>query len=108
MKKFLFICSQNKLRSPTAENIFSNNPSCDVRSAGVSSNAQHIVTSDDLEWADYIFAMEEIHKTKLVKNYKKFLKGKKIIVLNIPDKYGYMDQTLIKLLQNKMKKWIEP
>lgn len=35
MKKFLFVCSQNKLRSPTAEQVFSNLPNIEVRSAGI-------------------------------------------------------------------------
>jgi len=39
MKRILFLCSQNKLRSPTAECIFTDYPGIEVDSAGLNNNA---------------------------------------------------------------------
>lgn len=107
MKKYLFICGKNQLRSPTAENIFSNIEGLQVSSAGLNDDAEYKVSVEDLDWADIIFVMEKVQKKKLVKQFNKFLKGKKIAVLDIPDNYGYMDENLIALLKDKMKKWID-
>lgn len=39
LRKILFICSQNKLRSPTAETIFADTPGIEVDSAGLNHDA---------------------------------------------------------------------
>ncbi len=100
MKKILFICSQNKLRSPTAEQIFSMDKRLDVRSAGLDKDAVNSLSSDDLEWADIVFVMEKSHKNKLSKKFKNFIRGKRVINLNIPDEYDCMDPVLIQILKN--------
>lgn len=99
MKKILFICSQNRLRSPTAEQIFSMDERLEVRSAGLDKDAINTLSSDDLKWADTIFVMEKTHRNKLSKKYKEYVKGKRIICLNIPDEYDFMDPMLIRLLK---------
>ena len=98
MKKLLFICSQNKWRSPTAEQVFSEDKGLDVRSAGLDKDAVNVLSSDDLEWADIIFVMEETHRTKLSKKYRQFIRSKRIVCLNIPDDYDFMDPILIQEL----------
>lgn len=106
MKNLLFICSQNKLRSPTAEHIFKNYENFDVRSAGLDSDAVYTLSSDEIIWADIIFVMENRHKNKLQKKFKTYLKDKKLYILNIPDEYDYMDDELIKILKKKIPKYI--
>ncbi len=39
-KHILFLCSQNKLRSPTAEAVFSEHPGVEVDSAGLNNDAE--------------------------------------------------------------------
>ncbi len=63
MPNILFLCSKNKLRSPTAEAIFCEVDGWDVYSAGISNDAEVHVALEDIEWADYIFVMEG--KTKM-------------------------------------------
>ncbi|MFM6139549.1 MAG: low molecular weight protein tyrosine phosphatase family protein [Sphaerospermopsis kisseleviana] len=87
MKKLLFLCSQNKLRSPTAEAVFSEYPGLEVESAGLDKTAEIPVSTEAIEWADIIFVMEKSHKSKLSKNFQPFLKDKRIICLDIPDEY---------------------
>jgi len=102
MKRVLFICGQNRLRSPTAEKIFSSYPGIEVASAGINHDAQEPLTVELIEWADLIFVMERNHRTKLSKKFRPYLKNKRITCLEIPDQYDYMDSTLIQLLQNKV------
>ena len=44
--KLLFICGKNRLRSPTAEHIFSQKPGLEVASAGVDRDADERVSGD--------------------------------------------------------------
>lgn len=101
MKRVLFICSQNRLRSPTAEQVFANRPGFEVASAGLNPEAETPVSSELLEWADVIFVMERAHRNKLAKNFRPFLKDKRIICLDIPDQFEYMDPALVRLLEAK-------
>ena len=98
--KLLFICSGNKLRSPTAEKVFSDN--YNTRSAGTSRNANHEVNIDDIKWADKIFVMEEKHKQRMLSYFPRPLQFKNIEVLNIPDDFTYMQEELINILNSKI------
>jgi predicted protein tyrosine phosphatase len=62
MKKLLFLCSQNRLRSPTAEAVFSEYEGLEVESAGLDRNAELTVSTEMIEWADIIFVMEKSHR----------------------------------------------
>ena len=106
MKRILFLCSQNKLRSPTAESIFCNRDGWSVRSAGLNTGAEVYISTEDVEWAEYIFVMEQAHKSKLRKKFKPLIKGQKIICLGIPDDYEYMDQDLINILESKVPTFV--
>lgn len=106
MKRILFLCSQNKLRSPTAESIFCNVEGWSVRSAGLNTGADVYISTEDVEWAEYIFVMEQAHKSKLLKKFKSSIKNQKVITLGIPDDYEYMDKNLIDILENKVPPFV--
>jgi predicted protein tyrosine phosphatase len=95
----LFLCSRNRLRSPTAEAIFSDHPAIEVDSAGLSSDAEIPVTLEQIEWADLIVVMEKVHRSRLNRKFGSALSRKRIAVLDIPDDYDYMDPELIRLLR---------
>jgi predicted protein tyrosine phosphatase len=59
MKKALFICSQNRLRSPTAETVFAAWPNVETDSAGLAPDATVCLSSEQIAWADIIFVMEK-------------------------------------------------
>ena len=101
MKSALFICSANKLRSPTAETVFSSWPNIEVESAGLNHDADVPLSPEQLEWADVIFVMEKAHRSKLSKRFRQYLKGKRVICLDIPDNFKFMDPVLVKLLEAK-------
>ena len=102
MGNVLFLCSQNRLRSLTAESILSDISGFDVQSAGLNNDATTPLTPELVEWADYIFVMEKSHRNKLQKNFRRHLNKQRVICLDIPDEYEYMDDGLIELLKQRM------
>jgi predicted protein tyrosine phosphatase len=102
VKRFLFVCSQNRLRSPTAEQIFSVRKDIEVGSAGTNNDAENPLGAELIEWADVIFVMERHHRSKIQKRYKSVLGSKRLIVLDIPDNYEFMEDRLVTLLHTKM------
>jgi predicted protein tyrosine phosphatase len=98
----LFICSQNKLRSPTAEAVFAGMPGIEVDSAGLNHDAVVPLTPEQVHQADVIFVMENEHRAKLQRKFKRHLNGQRVIVLGIPDNYDFMDPELVELLRRKV------
>jgi predicted protein tyrosine phosphatase len=108
LKNVLFICSQNKLRSPTAEQILSRRADLEVASAGTNNDADNPLTAELVDWADLIFVMERVHRTKLQKRFRANLKSKRIVCLDIPDRYAFMDPALVRLLEVKLARHLPP
>ena len=107
MKKLLFICSQNRLRSPTAEQVFSLHQHLETASAGTNHDAEIPLSAELVEWADLIFVMEKAHLNKLRSKFKRHLRGhQRVVCLDIPDDYDYMDPALVKLLQAKVGRYL--
>lgn len=97
--KILFVCSRNKWRSPTAEEIYKRHPQISVKSGGVSTKGNHQVNEKDLKWADLIIFMENGHRAKLMAQYRGSIDFPYTEVLNIPDEYQYMDNDLVEILK---------
>jgi predicted protein tyrosine phosphatase len=102
----LFICSANRLRSPTAEQVFATWPGIETDSAGLAPDASVVLSSEQIEWADIIFVMEKTHRTKLSKRYQRYLKNKRVICLDIPDEYEFMDPGLVRTLESKVSRFL--
>ena len=102
MQRVLFICSQNRLRSPTAEQVFAAYPGIEMASAGLNNDAETPLTQELVEWADIIFVMERTHRTKLSRRFGRHLRNARVICLDIPDRYRFMDPDLIRLLEAKV------
>jgi predicted protein tyrosine phosphatase len=100
--KILFLCSQNRLRSPTAEAVFAACAGLETLSAGVDSDAVTPVDAELIEWAEIIFAMENSHRNKLRQRFGKLMDGKRLVVLRIRDDYDYMQPELVELLKKKV------
>lgn len=101
MKTVLFVCSQNRLRSPTAEQVFADWPGVETASAGTNNDAENPLDAELVAWADLIFVMERMHRNKLQKKYRKALRGR-VICLDIPDDYDFMDEALVRLLKARV------
>jgi predicted protein tyrosine phosphatase len=102
LKTILFLCSQNRLRSPTAEQVFADHPALEVTSAGTNHDAENPLTGELVAWADIIVVMEKQHRAKLQKQFRSSLHGQRIICLDIPDNYAFMDPELVELLKTRM------
>jgi predicted protein tyrosine phosphatase len=104
--KILFICRRNRLRSPTAERVFGDDPDLEVKSAGIDKAAVNPVTADMLSWADLIFVMDKKQRNHIYRRFEKTVKGKRIICLDIPDEYNFMDPGLVRLLKAKVARFL--
>ena len=105
-RNVLFICTQNRLRSPTAEQVFADWPGIETQSAGLGNDAGNPVSPELLSWADLIFVMEKSHRNKLSKKFRPHLGAKRVICLDIPDEYDYMDPVLVQLLRIKVPRFL--
>ncbi|MCH7568239.1 MAG: phosphotyrosine protein phosphatase [Nanoarchaeota archaeon] len=106
-KNFLFICTANEQRSPTAEGLFKNNKQYLAKSCGIHPLAAKPITKEAILWADIIFCMEDIHKQYIIQNFPNTSQDKKIVVLNIPDIYIKNDPELVRILMKKLKDFLE-
>ncbi|MDV6329976.1 low molecular weight protein tyrosine phosphatase family protein [Asticcacaulis sp. 201] len=102
MQRLLFICSANRLRSPTAEQVFSQYPNVEARSAGLNNDAVDPLSPEHFEDIDLVFVMEKAHRSKLSQTYRAYLKSARVICLNIPDDFEYMQPELITLLKARV------
>lgn len=98
----LFVCARNRLRSPTAEAVFARYEGIECDSGGLAPDADVQVDAEQIAWADVIIVMERAHKAKLARRWKDALRGKRVVVLGIPDDYAFMDPALVALLERKV------
>ena len=98
----LFICGKNRLRSPTAEEVFAAWPGIVTASAGLNHDAENPVTPELLQWADVIFVMERAQRAKLSAKFRQHLKSARVVCLEIPDEFEFMSHNLIQLLQARV------
>ncbi len=104
--KLLFVCSENRLRSPTGEEVFSQYRDIEAIGCGTNADADTPLSGDLVEWADMIFVMEKSHRRKVSEKYQHLLKDKKLVCLDIPDNYKRMDPELIRILKARVAKHI--
>lgn len=102
MPRALFICSRNRLRSPTAERLFASWPGVESDSAGLAADAEVALSAEQLEWAELVFVMEPVHRRRLQQRFAPWLRGKRVICLGIPDDYDFMQTELVELLRRKV------
>jgi predicted protein tyrosine phosphatase len=102
LKTILFVCSQNRLRSPTAEQVFAQRADIEVASAGTNHDAETPLSAELVRWADIIVVMEKTHRNKVQRRFRAALNGKRVICLDIPDEYEFMEPGLVRLLEARM------
>ncbi|MFI8744090.1 low molecular weight protein tyrosine phosphatase family protein [Pseudomonas sp. NPDC077186] len=106
MIRALFICSRNRLRSPTAEQLFGAWPGVQTDSAGLAADAEVRLSAEQLEWATLIFVMDKAQRSKLQRQYRRALAGKRVICLDIPDNYAFMQAELLVLLHGRAGRYL--
>jgi len=98
----LFICSRNRLRSPTAETVFASWPEVETDSAGLAPDAEVLLSAEQLDWADLVFVMERRQRQLLLRRFPSVMRGKRLVCLDIPDDYTYLQPELVQLLERKV------
>jgi protein-tyrosine phosphatase len=78
-----------------------------VKSAGTEPSARIKLNSKIIDWADLIFVMEKKHKQRMLENFPIETKSKKIVILDIPDEFKYMDKELIEEIKSRVDDYIE-
>ena len=76
--RVLFLCSRNRLRSPTAEQVFRDWPGVEVDSAGLAPDADTPLSAEHLDWAGLIVVMENAHRRQLQSRHARQLKDKRV------------------------------
>ncbi|MEM7430932.1 MAG: phosphotyrosine protein phosphatase [Pseudomonadota bacterium] len=104
--RILFVCSENRLRSPTAAAVFSEYDGVEAISAGTNKDCETPVSGDLIEWADTVLVMENAHRRKVARKFQSLLRDKKLAVLNIPDDFEFMDPILVRILRNRVPRYV--
>jgi predicted protein tyrosine phosphatase len=106
MTRALFLCTHNKLRSPTAEHVFARWPGVETDSAGLGADADVVLAPEQLAWAEIVFVMEKKHRALLSARYRRHLNGKRVVCLDIPDNYRYLQPELVQLLEERAGRFL--
>ena len=104
MTRVLLLCTHNRLRSPTAEQVFAFWPGIETDSAGLGADVP--LSPEQLAWAQIVFVMEKKHKARLSSGFRHRLNGKRVVCLDIPDEYAYMQSELVRLLKTKAGRFL--
>ncbi len=91
------------MRSPSAADIVAAWDGYAADFAGLSNDADEQLSSEQIAWADVIMVMEARQKKRLMSLFGQALRTKRIVVLNVPDRFEYMDPALVALLTPKLK-----
>lgn len=105
-KKVLCICSAGLLRSPTTAFVLHKEFGFNTRAAGLQDYALIPVSEALLLWADEIVVMENYQLKELKSECKEMdidIEKKKVISLNIPDMFNYMDEKLQQMILSRYK-----
>ncbi len=100
-KRVLCVCSAGLLRSPTTAVVLQQEYGYNTRAAGIIEDFALIPVDEVLiSWAQEIVCMDEHQKDMIINLANSHIKQgvaitiPPIIVLNIPDNFGYMDKLL--------------
>jgi predicted protein tyrosine phosphatase len=82
--------------------VFSRHPGLEVASAGLAPDADTPMTAELAQWAQIIFVMEKSHRARLTRRFGAHLRHARVVCLDIPDDYGFMDEALVRLLEARV------
>jgi len=101
--KFLFICTGNKDRSPTAAALCRQYAHLEVSSAGTSKYAKTPLHEEMVRATDVLVVMERGHVEYIQEHFPEAADGKPLYCLDIPDEFQSMDPALVRLLRERLE-----
>ncbi len=104
--RVLFVCTQNKVRSLTAEHLYRVRADLEVRSCGTAAFAKNQLTEEVMKWADMVFIFDELQAEAIEKKFGKDAFGKEIISLGLADVYQYKSESLVLKLTAKIEPYL--
>ncbi len=102
----LFVCSQNQVRSLTAEVVYRGRPDLEVKSAGLAEYATVPLTQELFDWADEVFVFSKRQRAVIEERFHNSSGGKTVICLHLPDRFEYKSPELIMKLTMKLQPYI--
>jgi predicted protein tyrosine phosphatase len=97
-QRVLFVCGKARMRSPTAAEIAPRLIGIEADFGGLSADADVVLDSDQIDWADIIAVMERPQLARLKRQFGPLLRGKRVVCLDVPDRFTWMEPDLIALL----------
>ncbi len=100
----LCLCSAGLLRSPTAAVVLAQTFKRNTRAAGLEESYALIPVDQVLvEWADEVVVMTEQHAEMFRVAFPDY--DKPLVILGIPDNFGYMDDELVRRIKEKYNEY---
>jgi predicted protein tyrosine phosphatase len=107
-KRVLFVCSHNRVRSVTAEQVYRDRPDLEVRSAGIAEHAAVPLTQELFEWADQVFVFSKRQRKVVEQRFRNSFASKPVVCLHLPDRYEYKSPKLVMRLTGKLGPYLGP
>lgn len=104
--RVLFVCTQNKVRSLTAEHLYRARPDLEVKSAGTANFAKNQFTAELLDWAEVVFVFDDSQLEFIAQKFGKDAQGKPVVCLGLPDVFTYKSDALVVKLVAKLDSYL--
>ncbi|MEM9343544.1 MAG: phosphotyrosine protein phosphatase [Pseudomonadota bacterium] len=104
MTRVLFLCGKARQRSPTAADVAMGFDGVEADFAGLSADADELVSAEQIDWADVIAVMERRQVKRLKQQFGTRLKAQRVVCLDVPDRYAFGDPALVSLLEGKLRR----
>lgn len=106
IKRVLFVCTQNKVRSLTAEHLYRARPDLEVKSCGTATFAKNQLTKELMNWAEVVFTFDSLQMEVIEKDFAKEAAGRLVICLGMPDIFTYKSDALVVRLTTKLDPYL--
>lgn len=107
-KRVLFVCSHNRVRSVTAEQVYRERPDLEVRSAGVAEHATIPLTAELFDWADEVFVFSKRQRKVIQERFRNAFASKPVVCLHLPDRFEDKSPRLVMRLTGKLAPYLGP
>jgi predicted protein tyrosine phosphatase len=105
-KRVLFVCTENRVRSATAEQVYRGRPDLEVRSAGVAEYAAVPLTPELFNWADLVFVFSKRQQRIVEARFPDRAQRKRLVCLGLPDRFEYKSPKLVTKLTVKLRPYL--
>lgn len=104
--RVLFVCTQNKVRSLTADHLYRVRPDLEVKSCGTANFAKNQFTKELLDWAEIIFVADDSQLEFMKQKFGAAPLGKPVVCLGLPDVFTYKSDSLVVKLVAKLDPYL--